>query len=82
MKKDMIFFSPDGKGLTSTSANHVANLAKEMIRGIETSLDAMVLYSTSVSLIGTEAADRLVNGATSDELQPVAVRLHSVAKAK
>lgn len=82
MKKDMIFFSPDGQGLTSTSANHVANLAKEMIRGIETSLDAMVLYSTSVSLIGTEAADRLVNGATSEELQTVAGRLHSVAKAK
>ncbi len=82
MKKDMIFFSPDGKGLTSTSANHVANLAKEMIRGIETSLDAMVLYYTSVSLIGMEAAERLVNVSTSAELQTVAGRLHSVAKAK
>ena len=32
MKKDMIFFSADGNGLTSTSANHIANLAKEKIR--------------------------------------------------
>ena len=46
MKKDTIFFSEDGKGLTSTSANHVANLAKEMISDLETSLEAMSLYST------------------------------------
>lgn len=82
MKKDMIFFSPDGQGLTSTSANHIANLAKEMIRGIETSLDATVLYSTSVSLIGTASADRLVKGATPDDLRSTAARLHSVAEAK
>lgn len=33
MEKDM-FFSQDGKGLTSTSANHVADMAKEMIRSL------------------------------------------------
>lgn len=78
----MIFFSPVGEGLTSTSANHIANLAKEMIRGVETSLASLVLYSTSVALIGTESSDELVKGATDEELQAVNGKLRTVAKAK
>lgn len=54
MKKDMIFFSTEGKGLTSTSANHIANLAKEMVREIETFVSGLTLYSTSVVLIGND----------------------------
>lgn len=53
MDKDLIFFSAGGRGLTSTSANHVANMAKEMIRILEARLAAMVFYSTEVSLIGS-----------------------------
>lgn len=82
MKKDMIFFSTDGRGLTSTSANHVANLAKEMIRGLETSLDSLVFYSTDVALIGTETTDKLANGATDSDLDGIIGKLHSIAKAK
>lgn len=82
MEKDMIFFSKDGKGLTSTSANHVANLAKEMIRGLESSLDTLTLYSTSVSLIGSDKADQLTEGADAGELGDVSRKLHAVAKAK
>lgn len=82
MKKDMIFFSPDGQGLTSTSANHVANLAKEMIRGIETSLSALTFYSTEVALIGSASADKLTHGSDLAELESVTGKLHSVAKAK
>lgn len=82
MDKDMIFFATDGQGLTSTSANHVANLAKEMIRGLESSLDSLTLYSTSVSLIGSETSDMLTQGAQSDELDDVQRKLHAIAKAK
>lgn len=82
MEKDMIFFSKDGNGLTSTSANHVANLAKEMIRGLESSLDTLTLYSTSVSLIGSDKADQLTEGADAGELGDVSRKLHAVAKAK
>lgn len=82
MEKDMIFFSTDGQGLTSTSANHIANLAKEMIRSIETSLNSMILYSTSVSLIGTETSEQLVKGNTQEDLEEVVGKLHSVARAK
>lgn len=82
MKKDLIFFSPDGQGLTMTSANHIANLAKEMIRGIETQLSSMVFYSTSVSLIGTDSSEQLVKGATPEELEQIPAKLHAVAQAK
>lgn len=82
MDKDMIFFATDGQGLTSTSANHVANLAKEMIRGLESSLASLTLFSTSVSLIGSETSDLLTQGAQAGELADVQRKLHTVAKAK
>jgi len=80
--KDMIFFTPEGPGLTSTSANHVANLAKEMVRGLEASLASLTLYSTSVSLIGSPTADLLSQGASAEELTDVKRKLHAIAKAK
>lgn len=39
MQKDLVFFKKEdeeGVALTSTSANHIANLAKEYIQGVET----------------------------------------------
>ena len=67
MKKDTIFFTADGKGLTSTSANHIANLAKEMIRNILTSLDEMTFYSTNVSLISGNKPHTLNQGITDTD---------------
>lgn len=81
MKKDMIFFSTEGKGLTSTSANHIANLAKEMVREIETSLSGLTLYSTSVALIGNDSADTLKEGDKAEALENVKAQLHTIAKA-
>lgn len=82
MDKDMIFFSNDGQGLTSTSANHIANLAKEMIRGLEASLGSLTLYSTAVSLIGSETSDVLTKGSQPDKLKDVPRKLHAISKAK
>ena len=59
MDKDMIFFSADGNGLTSTSANHIANMAKEMICGLEAEAEGMTLFSTSVALIGSDVSNLL-----------------------
>lgn len=81
MKKDMIFFSKDGNGLTSTSANHIANLAKEKVREIETSLANLTLYSTSVALIGCDNVNILNEGDGTDALREVQSQLHIVAKA-
>lgn len=82
MEKDMIFFSPEGKGLTSTSANHVANLAKEMIQEIEISLAELTLYSTTVTLVGMENANVLNQGSTAADVEEVIGKLHRVADAK
>lgn len=81
MKKDMIFFSTEGKGLTSTSANHIANLAKEMVREIETSLSGLTLYSTSVALIGNDSVNTLREGDKAEALENVKTQLHIIAKA-
>lgn len=80
MEKDMIFFSPGGKGLTSTSANHIANLAKELVRETEASLSGLRLYSTLVELIGSKEASTLSKGSTLAELDAVPDKLHTIAK--
>lgn len=82
MKKDIIFFSTDGKGLTSTSANHIANLAKEMISDIEASLGEMTFYSTTVILIGGDKPSVLSQGADDNDVEGVIDLLHRAADAK
>lgn len=81
MKKDLIFFSKDGNGLTSTSANHIANLAKEMVREVESSLASLSFYSTSVALIGNDSTDTLKEGNGKADLDMVQQKLTTVAKA-
>jgi hypothetical protein len=49
MEKDKIFFGEGG--ITSTSANHCANVAKEMYQYLQNELFLMKLYTTEVSLI-------------------------------
>ncbi|WP_347294185.1 hypothetical protein [uncultured Duncaniella sp.] len=81
MKKDIIFFSQDGSGLTSTSANHIANMAKEMVREVESSLAGLTFYSTSVSLIGSDNINTLKQGNSKDDLEQVQHKLMKIAKA-
>ncbi len=82
MDKDMIFFSTEGKGLTSTSANHVANLAKEMIRNLTSEMAELQFYSTDVALIGDSNTNRLVNGVDDEAVKAVVDKLFRIAKAK
>lgn len=82
MKKDMIFFAADGVGLTSTSANHVANVAKEMIRNLESELAAMTFFSIEVALIGSKSVNRLSGGVGDADVAAVADRLYRIADAK
>ena len=82
MKKDMIFFSPDGEGLTSTSANHIANMAKEMIRNLDSTIANLVFYTTEVSLIGVDSRNVLQQGATDADVLSVAGKLRIIAQAK
>ena len=80
MEKDKVFFSEEG--LTSTSANHVANLAKEMIQTIESELENMKFYQTEVALIGSGSKDTISYGINAAQLNTIPDKLDFVAKAK
>lgn len=78
MKKDEIFFGDNG--LTSTSANFNANLAKEMYAGIEAELDHLHFYSTTVGLISGGQNRIIRNGVSS--LDDIEQKLKDVAQLK
>lgn len=78
MKKDEIFFGDSG--LTSTSANFVANLAKEMYTGIEAELNHLHFYSTTVGLISGGQDKIIRNGVTS--LDGIEQKLKDIAQLK
>ena len=63
MEKDKIFFAESG--LTSTSANFIANLAKESYQALEQKLNGVVFYSTTISLLGSEK-ERLLRQGVKD----------------
>lgn len=81
MKSDLTFFSTDGRGLTSTSANHVANMAKEYVRSIEMDLDSLSFVSTNVSIIGSDITNQLTYGSNQNDLLEVIPKLRKIAKA-
>jgi len=60
MEKDLIFFGE--VGLTSTSANYLANVAKEMYRVSEQNLNSMIFYTTTVKLLGSKDESLLKEG--------------------
>lgn len=78
MQKDLIFFGESG--LTQTSANFVANLAKEQYSNDEKFLNNMVFYSTTVKLIGTSDESLVNTGISSLECVPTI--LEDIAKLK
>lgn len=60
MEKDKIFFSE--QGLTTTSANYVANLAKEAYTLLEQEMQDLTLYTTTVQLLGNAEKTLLHEG--------------------
>lgn len=60
MKKDEIFFG--AQGLTSTSANHISNLSKEMYQQLEKELANVRFYNKYMTLIGTNTKDVICEG--------------------
>ena len=57
------------QGLTSTSANHYANLAKEARRKMENYIDNVRFYDTSMKIIGQEGSTLVRKGNTIDSLE-------------
>ena len=58
--KQSVFFAENG--LTSTSANHVANLAKEFVQDEDTQLNNIRLVNCSVSVIGSSEKTQICKG--------------------
>ena len=58
--KQSVFFTENG--LTSTSANHIANLAKEYVQDEEMQLNSIRLVNCSVSVIGSSEKTQICKG--------------------
>lgn len=85
MQKDLVFFKKEGEegvALTSTSANHIANLAKEYIQGVETQLNNVCFFNAEVSLVGSTGASIIQTGGTPEVLNNLQSLLEEVAQAK
>lgn len=66
MNKNQIFFAENG--LTSTSANHIANLAKEYGTRLSSQVNNFQFYDTGIALIGTEDYHKIKTGVTDAEV--------------
>ena len=83
--KDMVFFAnenTEGVKLSSTSANHIANLAKEYVQSVETQLNNICFFSAEVVLVGSTDASTIQTGETSEVLNNLEPLLEGVAQAK
>ena len=78
MKKDEIFFGQ--QILTSTSANFIANQAKNAYQQLEKELDNIRFYDKFMTLIGTNTKDVLSDGVRS--VGDINEKLYRVAKLK
>lgn len=74
-----VFFGE--QGLTSTSANYLANIAKEWIAQQKSRIAEMQFYKTTIALIGSNAEHTLEEGCTSisfiKETLPQIINAHS-----
>ena len=79
MQKDLIFFAESG--LTSTSANHIANLAKEYTRSISEDLDNIDFITINASLMGTVGTSEIQQGVEESFLDTISEKLDKIAQA-
>ena len=73
--KTKSFFGENG--LTSTSANHYCNIAKELVRKLQNNLDNVTFYSTDMSVIGDTTSGTISNGVKPEALGNI--RNHIIA---
>lgn len=76
-ESNKIFFGDTG--LTQTSANHVANIAKELVCNLEKGLQNIQFYNKSVSLIGSGEEQELEDGENDDYIAHIPVMLNELA---
>lgn len=79
MEQDLTFFAE--KGLTSTSANHIANLAKEYVQAQEQELENVEFFNSYLTIIGSDKEQRVQRGWDSDQIKGIAQRLRHISLA-
>ena len=80
MEKDKIFFGE--QGLTTTSANHLANLAKEAYQTIENELRHLSFYGKEASLISSDFTKTLKIGDSEASLSRISAKIEYIAALK
>ena len=78
MKKVSVFFGE--QGLTETSANHIANLAKETLKKDEADIAAISFVHKQVSLINDKTRADVSLGLDESECRSIAEKLEHVMK--
>lgn len=80
------FFLQEGdtqsKALTSTSANHVANMAKEYLQTLKKEMEDISLVNITVELIGSSNPTILNKGKNKEFLDSISNKLHTIIQAQ
>lgn len=69
-------------GLTQTSANHIANIAKEMYESLETKMESICLYNRDFTLAVNGKTYRVENESPKDELSALSQSIREVSELK
>lgn len=77
--KTLSFFGEDG--ITSTSANHVANLAKEAVRNAQERLASVTFCDETIGLIGGVEQSLVHSGLSARDLNNFTELINSIAEA-
>ena len=73
------FFSD--KGITSSSANHLANIAKETAEQIKSELHNINFLKTTVSLLGSKDPQLIKDGISNEDLETIQDKLQVIIEA-
>lgn len=75
-------FLTDGTGLTTTSANHLANIAKQEYTDDEKFLESVSFVDTDIFLIGQQHPTRTHSGMTSEHLMKIREAIERIGNLK
>ncbi len=80
MNTNSVFFS--SKGLTSSSAKYIAEIAKELIRSLETDLQNMSFVQEKATELSSQTTHLMTIGYTEDELRSIESKLERIVRYK
>lgn len=80
MKHDSVFFGSEG--LTSSSANYIANIAKELIRNLESEIQSIRFVHEEMSVIGSTVQHTLSLGCEDEDVRDIEPKLERIIRMK